>query len=113
MRSLVDVFAGLKKAAGPLAATDPTAEGRWPTLLALLTVRDSGGKGIRQTSTLTVLAEDGVFKGGLRDRQEGVSLWVSSSSLLGVYDALEGALQATTVNWRKTPDYKPRDRQKT
>lgn len=112
MGVLDDVFGSVKRGEADTAATDDTMSGRFPTLIELMTstVKVNGRR--RQVSTLTILAEDGVFKVGLRDRDNAVSLWVSGDGVLGALEAIERALNERPVAWRKTPEQYSRGRQK-
>jgi hypothetical protein len=81
---------------------------RWPVLHQFLVADvDDDGKP-RQTSTLLILVESAQVKGCLKDRDHDVSLWKSSSSILGVFTALEEGLTAESVEWRQP--YKPTHR---
>ena len=87
------------------AAADPGLVQSAPILYELMTAIPVVNGKARQTATLTIVAEDGVWKGGVRDRDHSLSLWVSAESLGGVVDALERALEATPVAWRRTTPY--------
>lgn len=56
----------------------------------------------RVTSMLCVFYEAGVVKVALQDRQEGLSLWVSSQSIPEALEALESRLQAGDGEWRQS-----------
>ncbi len=91
---------GTKKAAGVPAATDPAAAKLYPAITLLLTATvDDEGKP-RKTATLTIVAEDGLFKGGLRDRDANASVWRSAKTLNGLLEALESALASGEADWR-------------
>lgn len=83
------------------AFSDPDFATKWPTLHAFLTqVQDDSGKP-RKTSTVLIFTEDGHAKAVLKERDHDLSLWVTSGSLLGVFEALEEALQKRPIDWRK------------
>lgn len=81
---------------------------RYPVLFAFLAQETDDQGAPRKTSTLMILVEGGQAKGCLKDRDHDVSLWRSSSSILGVLEALEDGLTGEVVDWR-TP-YKPSNR---
>jgi len=101
MPKLSDLLKGAKKATGP-AASDPDADNRWPCLVLLLTATLDDDGHARETATLTLVAEGGLWKAGVRDRTANASLWRSGSTVMGVFDALEAALEAGTADWRST-----------
>lgn len=57
----------------------------------------------RLTSTLLLFVEAGVLKACLHDRDQGMTAWASGASLGDVLEALEGGLQADTLNWKVSP----------
>lgn len=63
-----------------------------------LDVMDDGSP--RVTSMICMFHENGLYKGALQDRQEGVSLWAAAQSIPEVLDALEARLQAGDGDWR-------------
>lgn len=73
---------------------------KYPTLAAFLfqTTDDDGKK--RKGSSIILFAEDGVFKGGLRENNLALSLWVTSHAVEGIWEALEGKLNERPVPWR-------------
>jgi hypothetical protein len=83
-----------------LSVKFPTVEG----FLCLL--QDDEGKP-RQTCTFTVVVEDGMFKGGLKDRDHQMSVWRSGETLEKLLEALETCLAEGTADWKKS-DYKSR-----
>jgi hypothetical protein len=102
MGVLDDVFASTKKAAPGRTVDDPDFQQRYPILYELLTNTEPVNGTARVPATLTLLTEDGMAKGGVHDRQRAVSLWQSSTTILGVLVALEEALTARPVPWRRT-----------
>lgn len=83
-----------------LATKFPTVEG----FLCLL--KDDDGKA-RQTCTLTVVVEDGKWKGGLKERDHAMSVWRAGDTLEGLLEALEKCLADGSADWKKT-EYKSR-----
>jgi len=84
------------------AAADSELVERCPTLFDYLTATcyEQDPNQPRTTSTLTLFAQDGVWKANLRDRSEGCCLWVASPTLLGLLDILEAELNGATAVWR-------------
>ena len=103
MGVLDDVFAVVPGGVRERTAEDASFSKRCPSLFEMLTASPSVNGRRRMVSTMTVVAEDGVWKAGLRDRDHAVSLWTSGSTLQEALDALERALQERPVAWRKTP----------
>jgi hypothetical protein len=62
----------------------------------------------RVTSTLILMAEDGVFKACLSDRETEQVLWASSPTWSGLWEALEASLSSGTGVWREKRPYAPR-----
>ena len=110
MGLLDDVFGRLQPQGQDCQAEDATMAEEMPTLLALMTSTALVDGKRRQTCTLTIVAEDGTWKGGVRDRDHNVSLWVSSGTLWGVLESLEKALGERPVRWRRNPDASSRTR---
>lgn len=109
MAKFADMFGKRVQAEVGVAAADPVLAEKFPCLWMLLayTQDDEGKK--RQTGVLTVLAEDGQVKVGIRDRDKLVSLWRGSPTLQGALESIERALAGGEADWRKT-DWKSRDR---
>lgn len=83
------------------AFSDPDWGMQYPILHAFMTmIVDDQGKP-RRTSTLMIFCEDGVAKGALRERNHDLTLWMTSSSILGLFTALEEALGKRPIDWRK------------
>lgn len=110
MGALDIVFSGVRKDNGDYQATDMKMVDLFPTLMELMTHTPLVAGKRRTVSTLTALAEDGVWKLGLRDRDHQVSLWVSGETFEAALTALERNLTSVRVDWRKTPDYSSRNR---
>lgn len=93
---------------GPLVATtsSPAASGEdpwrvsFPGLLEMLTLPTMPDGRVREGSTLLVFAADGLFKGCLNDRDNGLVAWASAGTVQEVLEALERGLQADTLEWR-------------
>lgn len=65
-----------------------------------LTCEELPDGGERTTSMVVMLAEGGLIKAALQDRQEGLSLWAAAQSVPEVLDALEARLRAGDGDWR-------------
>jgi hypothetical protein len=74
-----------------------------PALHEMLTVTDLGDGKVRQVSTLTIFVEDGLWKGCLNERDQGLTLWSSGDSVEGTLHSLEERLMAPKVDWRRKP----------
>jgi hypothetical protein len=90
-----------------VAACDPQFEKRWPCIFLMMTSLVDDEKKARQTCTLTVVCEDGRWKGGLKERDHAMSVWRGADTLEGLLDALEAILADGSADWRKT-EYKSR-----
>jgi hypothetical protein len=88
------------------AFSDPDFGGKYPILHAYMTrLEDDAGKK-RITSTLMIFAEDGVAKAALRERNHDLTLWMTSSSILDLFEALEEGLKKRPIEWRKNKEQK-------
>lgn len=54
----------------------------------------------RQTDTLLVFAQDGVWKAALRDRDTRLCLWASSPVLIDLVEVIEALLGDPAAVWR-------------
>jgi len=79
---------------------DPSWSSRWPVLASHLFDATFEDGTPRVTSTLMVLAELGVVKVCLNDREEARSAWVSGRTVDEALEALENGLAADSVDWR-------------
>lgn len=79
---------------------------RWPELYHRLVDTEFEGGDPRQTSSLTLFAEDGLFKVCLSEKAEGLVAFCSGDGLFAVLDALEGQLTDGSVDWRKAKPWK-------
>lgn len=94
-------LAKAKATANPEEAADKDLEKRCPILHGFLTTRESGVKGVfRETASLTIFTEDGLFKACLSDRESGSTLWHSASTLQGTIEGLEASLGKDEPGWR-------------
>lgn len=81
-------------------ATDPAMEKALPAVHEFLTCLDDGTGKPRETATLNIFVQDGMWKAFLNDRHSGMSLCVSSESFQGVLGALEREIQGESPGWR-------------
>lgn len=101
MATFKDIFNGRGPVANGMALEDSGFAEQYPTLYVMLTkTTDDEGKS-RQVCTLTIVCEDGQAKGGINERNHGLSLWRSAASILGVLAELEEALGERPVEWRQ------------
>jgi len=57
----------------------------------------------RRTSTFTLSAEDGQWKGCLNDRETGFQLFVTAGSVTDLFERLEAVLTSPEPHWRRNP----------
>jgi hypothetical protein len=100
-----NVFKRLRKLAASAAVgsgvEDAEARARWPLLFAFIAEPTYPDGTARELATVTVFVDTGVFKACLSDRDTQQSLWASSGSLEGLWDALEGRLNDPDADWRR------------
>lgn len=84
--------------------SDPQAQQRWPTLWLHLTQTSYPDGDKREPSTLLLFLQDGSLKAMCRDKDGDRCLWAAARSLVGVLDAIDGALADPEADWR--PDRK-------
>jgi len=87
-------------AADGFAAADPDVAKWAPTLVEWLTLLAWEGGDKRKTGTVMLLAENGVWKAWVHDRDGGRSAWVSGGSLLDLVDAVERGIADDSLTWR-------------
>lgn len=86
--------------AGSRSMSDPVAVDATPRLWAYLTQSLWEDGTPRLTSSLLLFEQDGFIKVMLRDRENGLCLWVASPNLSDSFAAVELALSDPTVEWR-------------
>ncbi len=90
-----------KATANPEQAADKELEKLYPIVHGFMTCREGDKKGeFRETASLTLFCEDGMFKVCLSDRESGATLWASSASFQGALDALEATAGKDEPGWR-------------
>jgi hypothetical protein len=81
---------------------------RYPTLLEFLCVVKWEDGSVRQSGTVTLMAEDGLFKAAMNDRDAGVSCFVSGKSPGSLLEAMEKGLVTGSLEWRRKTPFKPK-----
>jgi hypothetical protein len=76
----VNVFGRATEAVPVHTAMDSQFAGLYPVVNEMMTYQGVQGKDFRQTCTLIVVCEDGLWKLGLKERDRNVSLWVSGET---------------------------------
>jgi len=84
----------------------------YPALHEYLVVSTNPDGSPRRTSTLTLFAEHGSFKGFLNERQSGASLCATGDSVAATLSALEVMLEAENTPWRFSDRAKEGNRQR-
>lgn len=74
----------------------------FPTLFEYVTNGEWDDGSGRQTSSLLLFFEDGLFKVCLNDRALGRTCWATGRSAEGAVMSLEGALASGSNDWRKS-----------
>lgn len=93
-----------------VAALDEEFARRYPAINEFITLRRCDDGTARTPATLLLLAEDGVFKVCLNDRQEAASTWASAPSVDEAMEALEGLLATGEAVWRASGQGRPTKR---
>lgn len=84
-----------------VAATCPWLSKDCPALFEFLTVGELPGGEVRQTSTLTIFTEGGLWKGCLNERDSEATLFGSGDTVEACLKNLEERLTAPHVDWRR------------
>lgn len=79
---------------------DPWMEEQCQAVMEYMTAREWPDGEERETSTLLLFVEDGVFKACLNDRENERGLWATSETLRGSIEALEARLRGGKADWR-------------
>jgi len=82
-------------------ATCPWLSKSCPALFEYLTVGEMDGGETRQTSTVTIFTEGGMWKACLNERDSEATLFASGENLEACLDNLEERLKAPHVDWRR------------
>lgn len=81
---------------------------RFPTLWEFLTSSKWEDGGERCTGTMTLMAEQGMVKAALNDRDAGASCFVSGRTLSSLLEAVEKGLDGASLEWRVKRDERPK-----
>jgi hypothetical protein len=106
---LAEVLARAKASGLGQPATDEAFGVEYPILYALMTETSTDGKTKRQTSSVTLFTQDGMWKACVVEKDADVSLFGSADTFLGALANLEARLDAPIVDWR---DRAPRGKKK-
>lgn len=92
------------------AATDAELSKKFPAVSEFLLERLTEDGKPRVTSTLMVVAEDGMFKLALTDRAQAggkfdYKLWRSGTTFYEAMNAIESCLEDGSADWRKFPKW--------
>lgn len=98
---LKKALAAVKKNAAGVKGPDDKWLEPFPALREFMTARKGEDGKERTPSPLSLSYDAGVFKGLLKEVDEGLMLWVSSGSYQGVLEALEGQLTSEAPDWRR------------
>lgn len=85
----------------PGAAGADTLASQFPALVEYLTLATWPDGTARETATLLLLSEDGLWKACLNDRGNERSGWLSGSTLGGLLGSLEAHLAEDRMEWRR------------
>lgn len=92
---------GRRVVAGDSVPTDgPTAVKMLGNLIWHLTATKYADGSPRRPGSLLVFAQDGVYKLMIRDRDEGLCLWLATQTIEGVLMAAEAGLGSPAAEWR-------------
>lgn len=84
----------------PTAATDKDFAKTHPALVEFMTLRRNDDGTPRQTSSLLIFCEDGVWKACLSERERELTLWAAGDTLAELLEAMEATLQSPAPQWR-------------
>lgn len=84
---------------GPAASTD--GMGKIPQLAEWMTATSYEDGTARQVPTITFWCQAGEWKANLRDRAEGLCLWLSAESWQELVKIVDVACQDSTYPWRR------------
>lgn len=92
----------LSKMKSPLlhASTDGLAKS-FPKLAEFMTTATfEGGKDRRESPTVTIWAAGGTWRASVKDRAEGLVLWLSAPDVLELFGMLEEFVLSAEAPWR-------------
>lgn len=74
---------------------------KWPTFCDFLCLDRWDDGSARRPGTVTVFFEEGSWKCWLNDRDQGLAAVVCSTSIEGLWEAAEAALNGEGAQWRR------------
>lgn len=80
-----------------------------PSIVQFLTLEKWGDGATRQTGTLLLLYEGGLWKVWINDRDAGRAAWLSAASLDALWQTLEVRLDSDELEWRAATGSKRRN----
>lgn len=83
------------------AATDGAVSELFPTLVEFLTQQTWAPEEKRKTGTIMILAEHGVWKCWINDRDGKRSAWVSGGLVMDLLNSVERGLADDSLTWRE------------
>jgi len=89
-------------------AKDKETADSWPAWFEWMTTDVWEDGTARETSTLLVFVEDGLWKCCFSDREASRRLWVSGTTLGGMLGALDASLRTGEGDWREMRPSEPR-----
>jgi len=89
------------EAKGAAVCGDDVAVKRFPTLIEYLGQDTWEDGSAREVSTVLCVMEGGLFKACLIDKEGDRTLWVTTSTLGKLWEALEAAVSADRPDWRR------------
>lgn len=90
-----------RESAGPVVVIDSAFGARYPALFEFLIEMEWSEGVVRETGTLLLFAEDGLWKACLSDRDGDRRAFYGSDSFTGLLEGLNKGLVADTLDWRR------------
>jgi len=84
-----------------LVPNDPGSKADFPSLFAYLSDDQWEDGSPRMRSTLIIFCEGDTFKACLTDKDNDLTLWAASRTLVDLFGSLEGRLGDPEADWRK------------
>lgn len=77
-----------------------------PALVEFMTLEAFDDGQLRQTTTVLLFSESGVYKACVSDRDGGRVAFVTAGGLVSLLDAVEAGLQQSSLDWRPARKWK-------
>jgi len=90
-----------KEGSGSVRVVDAGFALRYPALFEFLAEPEWAAGEPRETGTMLVFVEEGVFKARMNDRDGGRVAFYGSDSFQGLLEGLERKLKTDELDWRK------------